>query len=167
MLRSLVPRNFCSKAKTGFDKIKLIDCKSQSIHKNLALENILFHIEPLTVPTVMMWRNEKTIVFGKHQNPYKEIHMNKIEEENVALARRSSGGGCVYQDLNNTCFSFFIPIYDDKKPFDTKEENNKIILDAIKTFGIEGEVSGRNDLLIEGKKFSGSAYELDLGGKNT
>lgn len=115
----------------------------------------------------MMWRNDKTIVFGKHQNPYKEIHMNKVENENVALARRSSGGGCVYQDLNNTCFSFFIPIYDATRPFDTKEENNKIILDALSAFGLQGEVSGRNDLLLEGKKFSGSAYEVDLGGKHT
>lgn len=82
----------------------------------------------------------------------------------MSLARRKSGGGCVYQDLKNTCFSFFIPIYDTTSPLDTREQNNIIILDALASLEITGEVSGRNDLLVDGKKFSGSAYELDLGG---
>jgi len=89
--------------------------------------------------------------------------MNRIEEDKVMIARRKSGGGAVYQDLGNTCFSFFIPIYDQTSPLDTRVKNNEVIISALQTFGIDAKVSGRNDLEVDGKKISGSAYQLDLG----
>lgn len=89
--------------------------------------------------------------------------MNRIEEDRVAIARRKSGGGAVYQDLGNTCFSFFIPIYDDTSPLDTRVKNNEVIINALKTLNVEANISGRNDLEVDGKKISGSAYQLDLG----
>jgi lipoate---protein ligase len=166
MISRHITRKYSDILKSSFNTINLIDCKSQNIYQNLALENYFFHHAQLLVPTLMMWRNDKTIVIGKHQNPFKECFMNKIHEDGVKIARRKSGGGAVYQDLGNTCFSFFIPIYDDTSPLDTRNFNNKVILKALDGFGIKGEISGRNDLEINGKKFSGSAYQLDLGGKN-
>ena len=166
MFSRRLSRHYSDILKESFSKIHLIDCTSQNIHKNLALENYYFHHADLTVPTLMMWRNDKTIVIGKHQNPFKECFMNKIEEDDVKIARRKSGGGAVYQDLGNTCFSFFIPIYDDTSPLDTRDKNTEVILSALESYGLKGEVSGRNDLEVNGKKFSGSAYQLDLGGKN-
>lgn len=89
--------------------------------------------------------------------------MNRIEEDRVEIARRKSGGGAVYQDLGNTCFSFFIPIYDETSPLDTRVKNNEVIINALKSLEIEAKISGRNDLEVDGKKISGSAYQLDLG----
>ena len=149
-------------------KIRIFDIQSQNIHQNLALENYLFNHDQLKYPTLLLWRNDKTIVIGKHQNPWKECYLDRIERDGVVLARRKSGGGAVYQDLGNTCFSFLTPIFEENvAPLDTRKKNNGIILAALRTLGIEGTVSGRNDLEVNGKKFSGSAYELDLGGKKT
>lgn len=166
MFTKKLQRHYSDILKSSYNKINMINCTTQNIHQNLALENYFFHHADLTVPTLMMWRNDKTIVIGKHQNPFKECFMNKIEEDNVAIARRKSGGGAVYQDLGNTCFSFFIPIYDDTSPLDTRNKNNEVILKALEQFGLNGEISGRNDLELNGKKFSGSAYQLDLGTRN-
>lgn len=150
----------------SFNSVRIVDILSTNIHKNLALENYLFNFEGLKVPTLLFWRNDKTIVIGKHQNPWKECYLDRIERDGVTLARRKSGGGAVYQDLGNSCFSFLIPIYDEGiLPLDTRKSNNDIILRTMKGFDIDAKVSGRNDLEVNGKKFSGSAYELDLGGK--
>lgn len=81
------------------------------------------------------------------------------------MARRKSGGGCVYQDLGNSVFSFINPINDFAKE-DFKTMNNEVLLKSIERFGIKGEASGRNDLVVDGKKISGSAYKLKLGRKD-
>eukprot|EP00922_Rhytidocystis_sp_ex-Travisia-forbesii_P022095 GHVS01032357.1.p1 GENE.GHVS01032357.1~~GHVS01032357.1.p1 ORF type:complete len:346 (+),score=53.16 GHVS01032357.1:101-1039(+) len=142
---------------------------------NLALEQSLIQTGAVDVPTVMLWRNNKTVVIGRHQNPWRECNLQKMETEEVKLARRYTGGGAVYQDTGNTCFSFIHPGRDIKKDL-----NNHVILSALQNaYGIRGEPTGRNDLTIDGMKFSGSAYsqlatsclhhgtilrEVDLGG---
>jgi lipoate-protein ligase A len=88
----------------------------------------------------------------------------------VTLARRKSGGGCVYQDLGNSVFSFLNPISGFDK-VDFKTMNNDLLLGSLKKFGLEAKASGRNDLVIEHegveKKISGSAYKLKLGNIKT
>ena len=79
-----------------------------------------------------------------------------MQADKVSLFRRRTGGGAVYQDLGNTCFSFINP----KSPQDYKTLNNSMILRALQSLDIEAEPSGRNDLLVEGKKISGSAYKV-------
>lgn len=74
-----------------------------------------------------------------------------MKNNNVLLSRRKTGGGAVYQDLGNSCFSFLTP-YDKNKEGDFKTINNKILIRAFKNLGIEIEVSGRNDLVCQGKK---------------
>ena len=91
--------------------------------------------------------------------------MQKLEADKVVLARRKSGGGCVYQDLGNSVFSFINPI-DDFAKQDFKTLNNEVLLKALSTLGVTGEASGRNDLTVDGKKVSGSAYKLKLGKKD-
>ena len=83
----------------------------------------------------------------------------------MVLARRKSGGGCVYQDLGNSVFSFINPI-DDYSKQDFKTLNNEVLLNSLQSFGVSGEASGRNDLTVDGKKVSGSAYKLKLGRKD-
>jgi len=83
----------------------------------------------------------------------------------VTLARRKSGGGCVYQDFGNSVFSFINPI-EDFGSQDFKTLNNEVLINAMEELGVEGEASGRNDLTVYGKKVSGSAYKLKLGKKD-
>ena len=83
----------------------------------------------------------------------------------MLLARRKTGGGCVYQDLGNSVFSFINPVGDFAKE-DYKTMNNEVLLKSLEAFGIKGEASGRNDLVVDDKKVSGSAYKLKLGRKD-
>ena len=173
LFNSPILRNFSSLVEK---KCRIINVNTHSIHENLAFEDFLFYHDNLKYPTLMLWRNDRNIVIGKYQNPWKECYMEKMEKEKVALARRKSGGGAVYQDLGNTCFTFLIPIYDNLPPLDSKHRNNKILLAALGNLGINAELSGRNDITYNGKKvnflyiytkkkkFSGSAYEIDFGG---
>ena len=146
-------------------KVRVVNLLTNNINTNLAYEDYLFHHDNLKYPTIMMWQNDKNIVIGKHQNPWKECFLQKMERDGIQQARRKSGGGAVYQDLGNSCFTFQHPIYDNTPPLDTKNKNNVILLKGLENLGIKAELSGRNDITINGKKFSGSAYEVDLGGR--
>jgi lipoate-protein ligase A len=114
-----------------------------------------------TQQTLYIWRNQETVVIGRNQNPWSECNLSKMEEDGVFLARRMSGGGAVFHDLGNTCFTFLSP----KEGYD-RNANIKILLAALKRLGVTAEASGRNDLIVnvEGdggtdiRKISGSAY---------
>ena len=150
--------------------IDVLRSSSSDIIFNLATEKYLFEHCPLINPTLFMWRNTPSIIIGKHQNPWKECRVQLLEENGVTLARRNSGGGCVYQDLGNSVFSFINPIAKNSK-VDFKTMNIEVLLRALKQFGIDAEASGRNDLVVENqglkKKISGSAYQLKLGNPKT
>ena len=147
-------------------QVDVLRAESNNIMFNLATEEYMFDHLPLVNPLLFLWRNTKTIIIGKHQNPWKECRVQLLEDDQVTLARRKSGGGCVYQDLGNSVFSFINPIEFEQQDFKTM--NNDILLGALKNgFGINAQASGRNDLVTqhEGveKKISGSAYKLKLG----
>uniref|UniRef100_A0A0G4HAG3 lipoate--protein ligase n=1 Tax=Chromera velia CCMP2878 TaxID=1169474 RepID=A0A0G4HAG3_9ALVE len=134
----------------------VLQARSTDIHFNLATESFFIEALKRQTPTLFLWRNAKTIVIGRHQNAWKECDVKQMEGDGVKLARRYSGGGAVYQDHGNTCFTFLGPA----SSF-SKERNNALLLEVLREdFGIRGEVSGRNDLIdSEGKrKFSGAAY---------
>ncbi|OEH75846.1 lipoyltransferase and lipoate-protein ligase subfamily protein [Cyclospora cayetanensis] len=109
-------------------------------------------------PLLYLWRNEKTIVIGRHQNAWKEANIQQLQKEGVKLARRYSGGGAVYQDLGNTCFTVI-------SGGSRKDETNAFLLSALKeAFGIDAEHKGRNDLVSkDGRKFSGAAFATSGG----
>ena len=123
---------------------------------NLAVEDCIFR-EMTTQRVLFLWRNAETVVIGQAQNPWKECNTRRMEEDGIRLARRSSGGGAVFHDLGNTCFTFMAG-----KPEYDKSVSTNIILDALKRLGIDASASGRNDLVVqttEGeRKISGSAY---------
>lgn len=89
-----------------------------------------------------------------------------MERDGVVLSRRITGGGAVYHDLGNTCFSFLTP-YQNNEDYNYKMVNSALLIDALGRMGITAEVSGRNDLTHEGRKISGSAYKINLGNLNT
>jgi lipoate---protein ligase len=138
-------------------QLKVFLSDSFNPYLNIATEEWIFHNMEPTAQVLYLWRNEETVVIGRNQNPWSECNLAKMKQDRVHLARRSTGGGAVFHDLGNTNFTFLSP-----KDGYKRENNVAVILNALKKFGISGEASGRNDLLIpfpDGpRKFSGSAY---------
>jgi len=125
---------------------------------NLSIEEWLMNNSETDEVILFLWQNENTIVIGRNQNPYKECNIKKLKEDDVYLIRRLSGGGAVYHDMGNLNFTF---IASDNN-YDV-ESNIKVILDSIARYGICGYFNGRNDLLVQERKFSGNAYISDKG----
>ena len=124
---------------------------------NLAVEECIFRQMDPNQRVLFLWRNANTVVIGRAQNPWKECNTRRMEEDGVTLARRSSGGGAVFHDLGNSCFTFMAG-----KPGYDKSISTAIVLDALKLLGVNAFASGRNDLLVAtqdgDRKVSGSAY---------
>ena len=118
---------------------------------NLAVEQYL--VEHTTEPTLYLLRNHRTVVIGQNQNPYSEVNVEALETDGGYLMRRKTGGGAVYHDDGNLNFSFVVPkdLYDQQRQF-------SVIQRAVESFGLHTELSGRNDILTEGRKFSGNAF---------
>lgn len=145
----------------SFSQVSILHSQTDNIHFNLATEEMLYE-DALKHSTLFLWRNDRTIVIGRHQNPWKECHLKAMEDDGVCLSRRITGGGAVYHDLGNTCFSFLTP-YQIAAPLDYKSVNNTILLAALSDLGVNAQAVGRNDIVYNDKKISGSAYKLNLG----
>jgi len=106
----------------------------------------------------MLWQSQNTVVVGKHQNLLAEINYPFCRRNNIAIARRISGGGTVFHDSGNVNFSFIKNVAGPHEiSFQRFTEPIRL---ALKELGINAETSGRNDLLIEGKKISGNAEHV-------
>jgi len=138
--------------------LRLLISDSHDPWFNLAVEECIFRQMPATQRVLFLWRNADTVVIGRAQNPWKECNTRRMEEDNVRLARRSSGGGAVFHDLGNTCFTFMAG-----KPEYDKSVSTAIVVNALNSLGVNAKASGRNDLEVmtaEGaRKVSGSAYK--------
>ena len=121
---------------------------------NLATEDWIFQALDANSHTLFLWRNSETVVIGRSQNPWVECKIDKMEADEVFLARRQSGGGAVFHDLGNTNFTFLSP----KDSYD-QEANFTIIINALKKLGIDAELSGRNDMQVGDRKISGNAFK--------
>lgn len=143
-------------------KATIMYSKSTNIVYNLTTEEFFYEHQNIDTPVLLFYQNDRNVVFGKHQNPWKECNLNLMEQDNVNLARRRSGGGAVYQDLGNVCFSFFLP---QQIKNDFKEINTKILINSFKSLSINAEQTGRNDISVEGRKISGSAFKINMGSK--
>ena len=121
---------------------------------NLATEDWIFNTLNPDSHTLFLWRNSETVVIGRSQNPWVECKTDKMEADDVFLARRQSGGGAVFHDLGNTNFTFLSPsdAYD-------QEANFTVIINALKKLGIDATLSGRNDMQVGDRKISGSAFK--------
>lgn len=133
--------------------MKYIRLKSNNPYYNLAVEEYLFsHTDD---DVFMLWQNAPTVVVGKNQNVYAEVNVEHAKHHGVLLSRRITGGGAVYHDLGNVNYTF---ITSDKKAKALDYEYfTRPIISALSMLGLKCELSGRNDLVCEGRKFSGNA----------
>lgn len=136
-----------------YDKVLYYETNGFNPHYNLAVESALLEDARNGVLTVYLWRNDNTVVIGRHQNAYLDVNVKKLYEEGGTLARRPTGGGAVFHDKGNLNFSFITGL----ESYDVSE-NNDIILRTVKKLGQDAEVTGRNDIATGGRKFSGNAY---------
>lgn len=122
-------------------------------HYNLAVEKQLFDMVRPEECILYLWQNQNTVVIGKSQNAWAECRTSLLESEGGKLARRLSGGGAVFHDVANLNFTFLVP----SDHYDVDRQLS-VIKEACRLAGICVEKSGRNDLLAEGRKFSGNAF---------
>lgn len=134
-------------------KTKLFISNSTNPWFNLSFEEHLVNGVGEDEIFFYLWQNQHTVVIGKHQNPWREVLVSELEGDDGKLARRLSGGGAVYHDLGNLNFTFVMH----KKHEDLHKQLN-VILEGVKALGIEASFSGRNDILADGRKFSGNAF---------
>lgn len=128
---------------------------------NLALEQYVFDALPRDKSYFMLWQNHNTIVVGKYQNTAAEINGKFVRDEGITVVRRLSGGGAVYHDLGNLNFTFITDAPDAAK-IDFRRFCEAVV-DALADLGVAAEINGRNDITIEGKKFSGNSQYLREG----
>lgn len=135
------------------------DCNKPQF--NLALEEYVFNYLNQFDEIFLLWINEPTIVVGKHQNTIEEINIQYVKENNINVVRRLSGGGAVYHDLGNLNYTI-ISKNKDSNGFDFKTFSQPVI-EVLADLGIHAEFTGRNDIVIDGKKFCGNAQYMRKG----
>jgi len=122
-------------------------------YANLAVEECLLRLAAPGELILYLWQNDNTVVIGRNQNCLRECNVAKFEADGGRLSRRITGGGAMYQDMGNQNFSFITTRGD----YD-EDAQTSVVLNAVRSLGVDAVKSGRNDLTIDGCKFSGSAY---------
>lgn len=134
-----------------------IDSPSLEPYFNQAVEE--YFLKNFDDNIFMLWRNNNAIIVGKHQNTLAEINVGYVKEKEIKVVRRLTGGGAVFHDLGNINYTFIMSYGEEGARVDFKKYNQPII-DVLAGLGVKAEFSGRNDILIDGQKFSGNAEHI-------
>ena len=139
------------------DKVLYLETGSQDPAFNLAFEEYVL-TRRREGAYLLLWQNDNTIVIGQNQNAEAEINRAFVEEHGIHVVRRTTGGGAVYHDLGNLNYSFITDLGNAEQL--TMERFTQPIVEALKALGLDAEASGRNDILVEGRKISGTAQRV-------
>ena len=142
-------------------KLSYLDLHTTDPAWNLAMEQVVFDRLPRDRAYVMLWQNDNAIIIGKHQNALAEIDRAYVDAHGIRVVRRLSGGGAVYHDMGNLNFTFITDAAD------TEHLNFRLfcqpVVDTLAALGVRAEVNGRNDITIDGRKFSGNSQYIRQG----
>lgn len=133
--------------------IILPDNVRKSLAFYLAMEE--FVASEVEGETFFVWRVEPTVIYGRNQVLENEVNIEYCSEHKVDIIRRKSGGGCVYSDMGNIMLSYVSGRGNVSEVFD---RYLTALSDALRALGVPAEKSGRNDILVEGRKISGNAF---------
>ena len=134
--------------------LSYLDIRSTDPSWNLALEQYVFDNLPRDRVWLMLWQNDNAIIIGKHQNTLAEINEAFVQAQGIRVVRRLSGGGAVYHDLGNLNYTLIADENSDTMDFG---RFCRPVIRALEACGVKAELNGRNDMTIEGQKFSGNA----------
>ncbi len=132
----------------------IIDSPSHDPYFNIALEEYLLYKYP-TEDIFLLYINKPSIIVGKFQNTLAEVNLNYVDEKKIKVVRRMSGGGAVYHDLGNLNFSFHTLL--NENDFMDFSQFTKPVIKILNQLNVPAKLEGRNDILVEGRKFSGNA----------
>jgi lipoate---protein ligase len=122
---------------------------------NLAIEEYAVKNLDIDQTYLLFYINQPSIIIGKNQNTFEEIHVDYVRDHDIIVVRRLSGGGAVYHDTGNLNFSFITKNEGDS--FHNFRKFTEPVVKALHKLGVPAELSGRNDILVEGRKISGNA----------
>ena len=128
---------------------------------NLAAEEYVFESLPQDRSYFMLWQNDNAVIIGKYQNTLAEINLPFVEQHSIRVVRRLSGGGAVYHDLGNLNYTF-ISDAEGSEMLNMRLFCEPVVR-VLKNLGVDAEINGRNDMTVDGKKFSGNAQYLRHG----
>lgn len=137
-----------------FATVNYLRNTSHDPHWNLAFEEGVLENEALDEPLFWLWQNGPSVIIGENQSAYAEVNLPYLKENGIVLARRVTGGGAVYHDLGNLNYTFCSPFSEGA------DLGPSMIADALRSLGVPASLSGRNDILVDGRKCSGYAKRL-------
>lgn len=126
-------------------------------HRNMAFDEFCLEQLPLDEPVFYLWRNRPSVIIGLNQNAYGEVNLPYLEEKGIVLARRVTGGGAVYHDLQNLNYTIVGRSGDLERDYPGYLH---LFCNALLQLGVQAQLSGRNDILVGGRKVSGYAKRV-------
>ncbi len=135
--------------------VMVVDNPVTDPYFNIALDTWLVRYAPADAQYLMLWQNRPAVIIGRFQNTHEEVNVDFAQSHEIALVRRMSGGGAVFHDLGNLNFSMVVPT--DEHPFNDYAAFTRPVIDTLAHYGVATELSGRNDVTVNGHKFSGNA----------
>ena len=137
--------------------MKFLRNNSTDPHFNMAFDEFCLEQLKADEPVFYLWQNRPSVIIGLNQSAYAEVNLPYLQEKGIILARRVTGGGAVYHDLQNLNYTITGRIRDLETDYPAYLET---MVRALRTLGVPAELSGRNDILVEGRKCSGYAKRV-------
>ena len=124
---------------------------------NMAFDEYCLEQLAIDEPVFYLWQNRPSVIIGANQEVHTEVNLDYLKENNISLVRRVTGGGAVYHDLGNLNYTIVGCSEDLERDY---PEYTRYMLEALQKLGVPATLSGRNDILVEGRKVSGFAKRV-------